>query len=403
MSSWPKKDLENLSAQNSEIFVLNPDSLLNLRDGGWVLSNPRTKSHVALDPSAVSALSQSPQGTLAQWGVLLTSATGIDRTRQFYGENGLHVDHTGYIETPAESVSGEKLVELLKARWLLIDPKSAAYSEFISPLTSVLDRNHLGTLHQRVGQFLTVVKRIGADRWKWWHNQKYTEDGLALKEHSPYKEIQERFIETYFSDHSVQGLHILDFGCGNGYYSAKLARLGAKVTGIDTSKELIELAQSNYGDVAKFIWIDPEQDPALLPQALGQKFDIVFMQDVLLLLLNPENGIPIPNLNVLLKSLRAVIKPTGKLHTMEPNAVFWLAGRYGNPQNPYAVITEYKERTFNVVPLMAEVLKAMRSAAFGLVEYEHPTSSGSESYSVYSDKFCIWDFMTFVPLDLSKS
>ncbi|XP_063535011.1 ubiquinone biosynthesis O-methyltransferase, mitochondrial [Cydia strobilella] len=41
------------------------------------------------------------------------------------------------------------------------------------------------------------------------------------------------------------GKKILDIGCGGGIFSMPLAKLGAEVTGVDASKELIEMAQEH--------------------------------------------------------------------------------------------------------------------------------------------------------------
>ena len=41
----------------------------------------------------------------------------------------------------------------------------------------------------------------------------------------------------------LNGLKILDIGCGGGLLSEPMARLGAKVTGIDASKKNIEIAK----------------------------------------------------------------------------------------------------------------------------------------------------------------
>ena len=42
---------------------------------------------------------------------------------------------------------------------------------------------------------------------------------------------------------SLEGLKILDIGCGGGLISEPMARLGAKVTGIDASEKNIEVAK----------------------------------------------------------------------------------------------------------------------------------------------------------------
>src|SRR4249920_3901216 len=41
----------------------------------------------------------------------------------------------------------------------------------------------------------------------------------------------------------VAGRRVLDLGCGEGAYSRALARLGAKVTGIDGSRRLVDVAR----------------------------------------------------------------------------------------------------------------------------------------------------------------
>jgi ubiquinone/menaquinone biosynthesis C-methylase UbiE len=51
----------------------------------------------------------------------------------------------------------------------------------------------------------------------------------------------------------LEGKRILDFGCGAGKFGYYLAKLGAIVTGVDISSELINLARSKYGMSCKFI------------------------------------------------------------------------------------------------------------------------------------------------------
>lgn len=45
----------------------------------------------------------------------------------------------------------------------------------------------------------------------------------------------------------VHGRRVLDLGCGEGGYSRELARRGAKVTGVDGSARLIEVAHERAG------------------------------------------------------------------------------------------------------------------------------------------------------------
>jgi SAM-dependent methyltransferase len=45
---------------------------------------------------------------------------------------------------------------------------------------------------------------------------------------------------------------VLDAGCGDGTYTAQLSQQGADVIGVDASKELLEIAQAEYGDEIEF-------------------------------------------------------------------------------------------------------------------------------------------------------
>ena len=47
----------------------------------------------------------------------------------------------------------------------------------------------------------------------------------------------------------VNGLRVLDAGCGEGYLCRKLARLGARVTGVDYSKEMLAIAEERTDPV----------------------------------------------------------------------------------------------------------------------------------------------------------
>jgi len=44
---------------------------------------------------------------------------------------------------------------------------------------------------------------------------------------------------------SVRGLRVLDLGCGQGFFSRRLARRGAKVTGVDIAEKMVDLAQAH--------------------------------------------------------------------------------------------------------------------------------------------------------------
>ena len=57
--------------------------------------------------------------------------------------------------------------------------------------------------------------------------------------------IFEHFVIQSESLKSLEGIRVLDVGCGGGIASEPMARMGAKVTGIDQSIELINVAKKH--------------------------------------------------------------------------------------------------------------------------------------------------------------
>jgi ubiquinone/menaquinone biosynthesis C-methylase UbiE len=50
------------------------------------------------------------------------------------------------------------------------------------------------------------------------------------------------------------GLRLLEYGCGGGGFAHKLTQLGYKVTGVDSSSEMINIAKTAYGDEVNFLF-----------------------------------------------------------------------------------------------------------------------------------------------------
>jgi SAM-dependent methyltransferase len=70
----------------------------------------------------------------------------------------------------------------------------------------------------------------------------------ALAPAKPHNGLYER-PATHALLGSVDGLMVLDAGCGSGIGSEMLARAGAKITGIDASPEMLELANTRCKDL----------------------------------------------------------------------------------------------------------------------------------------------------------
>ena len=116
-------------------------------------------------------------------------------------------------------------------------------------------------------------------------------------------------IRKYFNlkTKSLNGLKILDIGCGGGLISEPMARLGASVTGIDASEKNIKVAkfhasQNNLN--INYLNKSPEQLKDL------KNFDVI---------LNLEVVEHVENLNLYLSSCNTLIKKNGLMFTATIN------------------------------------------------------------------------------------
>jgi SAM-dependent methyltransferase len=382
-----------------DLLHVNPDAIFRMHEGLWLLSNPRLRTHVEFSANAgaaFAAMSRLSEGAdLNLWSESLKVCSGFDRTERFFGSHGLHTDHSGLTSRAGAECFGTDLVELLRQRLFLIASREQSL-EVLKPLSNIFDRAHLGSFHQRVGQYLVLEKRA-REPWRDWHDQKFSSDGLSLRP-GPYRDLQEKFFDQYFSKHTRSGKAVLDFGCGNGYYSNKFANLGMAVLALDSSSELLEVARANYGHSSNVTFGHVptlRKSVEYLNRLPAQSLDFIYLQDTLLLLLEPEHGSQDPAIEDLLHAFRRLLAPRGRLMSMEPNAVFWLCGRYGDPQSPYAIVTEYRHHVFNVAPTLDRILPHLSRAGMGLVEYEHPSPRPGSPDGEFAREFPIWDFLVF--------
>ena len=108
-------------------------------------------------------------------------------------------------------------------------------------------------------------------------------------------------IKNYFNiekdkQNFLQGLNILDIGCGGGLISEPMARLGAKVTGIDASEKNIKVAKlhsKKSGLQINYQNISPEKFQEF------EKFDVI---------LNLEIVEHVDNVNLYIKSCYSLLK-----------------------------------------------------------------------------------------------
>lgn len=96
-----------------------------------------------------------------------------------------------------------------------------------------------------------------------------------------YSAIAETKAENGYNEHpamrgvigEVQGLRVLDAGCGPGFLTRDLVKGGAsEVTGFDISPKMLEIAKNRVGDAAEVFLADMAQPLALLESG---RFDLV--------------------------------------------------------------------------------------------------------------------------------
>jgi len=98
----------------------------------------------------------------------------------------------------------------------------------------------------------------------------------------------------------LEGLRILDIGCGGGLVSEPLRRLGADVTGVDASSENIGIARNH----AQSVGLDIDYRAASASELIGveEPYDVVVALEVV------EH---VADLEAFLKDCRALTKDTG--------------------------------------------------------------------------------------------
>ena len=119
-----------------------------------------------------------------------------------------------------------------------------------------------------------------------------------IKQHFKIKESNVNFLN---------GLKILDIGCGGGLISEPMARLGGSVTGIDASEKNIKIAKTHSiksGLNINYINKSPEQLKNF------EKFDII---------LNLEIVEHVDNVNLYIKSCYNLLKKDGLMFTATLN------------------------------------------------------------------------------------
>lgn len=112
------------------------------------------------------------------------------------------------------------------------------------------------------------------------YGSEWVDDQIARTEDPTY--LTERLGRLLSSAIDVSGLSVLDYGCGAGASTAVIARLGAKVTGIDPDEQSIPIAQMRVRELGLADRVDLQHVPNTcnLPFDDGT-FDVVVCNGVI--------------------------------------------------------------------------------------------------------------------------
>jgi len=211
-----------------------------------------------------------------------------------------------------------------------------------------------GSLHEQIATE-SLYRRIGPAAW--WTNQKFTEDHLAIRP-TPYRYIEEHFLDGYFRDH-FSGLKVVEIGCGTGYFSAKMARHARTVVGLDHNSDYVAIArrtwtQDQYPNLAFHIGDIIELQNGAPPFCAGAYDRVILIDIFLFLFANTYQTELLKHRATIMRNLGQLLAPGGVLLIMDPHPL-WLTPWLGAEQQPFGVLTEYRNRRFKVSPNLEEV------------------------------------------------
>ena len=180
----------------------------------------------------------------------------------------------------------------------------------------------------------------------------------------------------------VSGLDIVELGCGTAYFSARLARRGARVVGVDPTPAQLETARRMQRETGlEFPLIEAAGEDVPLPDA---SFDIVHSEYGASIWADPYEWIP---------EAARLLRPEGRLIFLRNSTIqlmcMSLEGITERLQRPQRSLhrvewPDTKEVEFHLPPSdMLEVLHANGFALERLVELYAPEDAENHSYYVH--------------------
>ena len=155
----------------------------------------------------------------------------------------------------------------------------------------------------------------------WWNEEGKMSFLHAMSE-TRTRYIKEAIIQNFKipkKKHILAGIEILDIGCGGGIASEPLSRMGGKLTSIDESKELINIAKVHakamqldikyeHSNIDNLLKSKKQYDVIIALELLEHVNNVAYFCEVLSKLIKPNGLIIISTINRSILSKMIVIK-----------------------------------------------------------------------------------------------
>jgi 2-polyprenyl-3-methyl-5-hydroxy-6-metoxy-1,4-benzoquinol methylase len=235
--------------------------------------------------------------------IAIVTHNGRDVVEEFFRARGLTL--------PTE-IFDRRVLAAVKAE----SPALAEYAESASSVIVVGDSDYDRDLARRLGaSFVDVTEELRT----YYEGRARELDELALTyEHpDPYKRFfyGSRFRAVLDALDPHPGEEILEVGCGSGYYTRELARLGAVVTATEYAPSALAQARRNVGEVADFRLEDAQR-----LSFADASFDKVLSSEVIEHVPDPERAV---------SEASRVLRPGGLLVVSTPSRLSPLNLAYG--------------------------------------------------------------------------
>lgn len=217
-----------------------------------------------------------------------------------------------------------------------------------------LGARYRGNFYEQVGTECLYRRELPE---VWWKKQKFTDDLLGVRE-TPYRFIQEAFLNQYFKE-KFKNKTVLEIGSGTGYYTNKISEVAKVAVGMDYNPNYIEAAKSRWNSNANeklefFVGniIELEKGDIFFSD---RKFDVVILIDTFLFLFDDKYQKQLSeNRSKIVSNMKSLLTDGGEIVIVDPHPL-WLTPWMGDENNPVGILTEYRNRRFKVVPSLGEI------------------------------------------------